>query len=369
MENPSPEQRIMSGTTWDEFCDTLKAAGQVIMRETSPANPLDRAEGFRYLARITRAVTEAFIEYADPLAPVLFRPIHETAKMGADNPDNYYQHATIGGAHRYRISGTRGTVRYLAFGTYKGNYSMGGSTGETGYLESGDMAIGPDGRFEITVSAEKAPGNWLPMTAETSSIIVRQSFGNRAKETIADLRIERIGGDGRPTTATAASIDAALTVSSKLVFGAATLFANWAEGFAKHTNELPLFDPATSLAAMGDPNITYYHSYWKLADDEALVIEVTPPSCQCWNFQLNNHWMESLDYRYYPVWVNQDLARQRPDGSVRIIVAHRDPGRDNWIDTVGHRQGTMLLRWVKAETKPQPATRVVKFADLGTLAL
>ena len=132
-------------------------------------------------------------------------------------------------------------------------------------------------------------------------------------------------------------------------------------------NELPLFDPAVSLAAMGDPNITYYHGYWILNDDEALVIDIMPPRCEAWNFQLNNHWMESLDYRYYPIWVNQATASYRPDGSVRIVVAHRNPGVPNWIDTVGHRQGTMLLRWVKAMTKPQPKTRVVAIDEVAGL--
>ncbi len=81
MSDEKQIERIMSGKTWRDFCDTLKKAGDVILREKSPADPLDRAEGFRYLSRIMRATVEAFVEYSDPLAPVLFRPIHETAKM------------------------------------------------------------------------------------------------------------------------------------------------------------------------------------------------------------------------------------------------------------------------------------------------
>ncbi|MBN1498095.1 MAG: DUF1214 domain-containing protein [Spirochaetes bacterium] len=352
--------RLMSGTTWSEFCDTLKMAGDIIMRKTSPTDPLDRAEGFRYLSRVMRVIVEAFVENADPRAPVLFRAAHETAKMGADNPDNYYQYASISGGYEYRLRGTRGTIAYLGFGTYKGNYGIGGGTGETGYLDARDMAISPDGTFEVILSSRKTPGNWLPMTAETSSLIIRQTFADRARELIADITIERIGGDGMPTPVTPEGIEQGLTMASKIVLGAVTMFANWAESFMKHTNRLPQFDPAVSLAAMGDPNICYYHSYWKLADDEALVIDVTPPECEAWNFQLDNHWMESLDYRYYPVWVNKHTAKYRADGSVRIVVAHRNPGVDNWIDTVGHRQGTMLFRWIRAAEHPQPETRVVK---------
>ncbi|HET8705237.1 MAG TPA: hypothetical protein VFM46_02950, partial [Pseudomonadales bacterium] len=124
----------------------------------------------------------------------------------------------------------------------------------------------------------------------------------------------------------------------------------------------------TSNAVGGDPNIIYYHSYWALAPDEALLIEVMPPECEHWNFQLNNYWMESLDYQHFRIHTNKHLAFYEADKSVRIIVAHRDPGLPNWINTVGHASGTMCFRWIKAKTHPQPQTRVVKFVELASIA-
>ena len=84
-----------------------------------------------------------------------------------------------------------------------------------------------------------------------------------------------------------------------------------------------MFDPDVSLAAGGDPNIVYYHSHWAVGEDEALLIEVMPPECEHWNFQLNNYWMESLDYRYHTIHTNKHLAHYEPDGSIRLVVAHR----------------------------------------------
>jgi hypothetical protein len=74
--------------------------------------------------------------------------------------------------------------------------------------------------------------------------------------------------------------------------------------------------------------------------------------------------MESLDYRYHTVSINRHSAAMRDDGSVRVIVAHRDPGLGNWIDTAGHNEGTMCWRWVRANQHPQPMTRVVKLEAL-----
>jgi hypothetical protein len=93
------------------------------------------------------------------------------------------------------------------------------------------------------------------------------------------------------------------------------------------------------------------------------VIDVTPPVCAYWNFQLGNIWAECLDKRRR-ISVNHVTAAYEDDGSVRIVVAHRDPGHPNWIDTTGHTHGIMGLRWVRAETHPAATTRVVSLAEL-----
>ena len=147
---------------------------------------------------------------------------------------------------------------------------------------------------------------------------MRQTFLDRETEEPAELHIERINcpeDEKRPAPLTPEQIDEGLKSASTLVAGAAMLFANWARGFQKHTNTLPMFDPDTSLAAGGDPNIVYYHSHWAVAEDEALVIEVAPPECEHWNFQLNNYWMESLDYRHHTIHTNKHLAHYEEDGS------------------------------------------------------
>jgi hypothetical protein len=369
MENGELDEstrRILDGSAWSDFCDALKAAGAVVLDPDAPKSALDRAEGYRYLSRLTRAALETFIEDADPQAPELLRTCHETIKMGADNPDNFYQNAPINGKYEYRITGTRGTVHYLGFGTQEGNYGATGSLATGGYLDDSQMRFEPDGRFEILVSAEKKPGNWLPMTAKSRTLVVRQTFLDRKTEKRAELSIERIGGRHAPRPVTPQAIDRGLGGSAKFVAGCARLFHQWATGFMQRPNELPMFDTKVADAAGGVPHIVYYHGYWKLAADEALDIEVTPPDCDYWNFQLNNHWMESLDYRYFPVSVNKHGARLERDGSVRIIVAHQDPGnaKGNWIDTCGHDRGTMCLRWVRAPSHPQPRTRVVKASAL-----
>lgn len=355
------ERMVSNGQAWDEFCDMLRNAGQALSRPGTPEDAFTRAEGLRYLTRITRAALQTFVEHADPAAPVLQSVVHETAKMGADNPDNFYQNAAISGAHTYRIWGRRGTVQWLEFATQQGHYGAGRGMPPTGHLDARDMAIDADGSFEIWLSVEPREGNWLPMTKDSGTLIVRQSQLDPSTEVLAEVHIERVGGDGRPTPLTPETMVNGLRQVGMLVNGASMLFCEWAEGFTAHTNQLPRFDQALSDSMGGVPHIAYYHSYWKLGPDECLVIEATPPPCDHWNFQLNNHWMESLDYRYDQIHLNSATATIEADGSIRLVVAHEDPGHPNWIRTVGHERGTMCFRWVRPEVDdpPEPRCRVM----------
>ena len=361
------DKRVTSGQSWNEFCDSLKAAGAALNFPGAPRDPFSQAEGYRYLSRLTRAGLTAFVEHADPNAPVLHRVVDETTKLGADNPDNFYLTAALDGNYEYKITARRNDIAYLSFGTQSGNYGQGGGLPPTGYIESDEIDMDPDGGFELVLSSTPQISNWLPMTPETGTLVVRQTFGDRTTETPADLSIERINcpdDERRPSHLTARTLDEGLKKAGALVMGAPLLFAKWARDFSKHSNELPMFDPDVSLAAGGDPNITYYHSHWALAPDEALLIEAKPPECEHWNFQLNNYWMESLDYRHFTIHTNKHLAHYEADGSVCLIVAHEDPGLPNWLDTAGHTSGTMCFRWVRAAEHPQPGCRVVKLASL-----
>jgi len=357
------DERVKTGKAWEEFCDNLKLAGASLMYPGAPRDAFNQAEGLRYLTRLTRGGLEAFVEYSDPAFPVLRRMAHETVKLGADNPDNYYFNAQISGKYDYRLTGKRNTVHYLGFFTQNGNYGTTGGMAPCGSLEHSGLNLEPDGSFEIIVSKTPRGKNWLKIEDDTSMVMVRQTFLNRFTETAAEVTIENLDGRIAPDPVTPAMIDEGLKTASMFVAGASLMFAKWAKGYQKHTNRLPLFDPEVSNAAGGDVRIIYYHSHWRLAPDESLVIEVKPPDCDSWNFQLNNYWMESLDYRYFTICINKASAQYEPDGSVRVIVAHKDPALPNWINTCGHAEGTMLWRWYRladGAEQVEPACRIVK---------
>src|SRR5581483_2670023 len=78
-----------------------------------------------------------------------------------------------------------------------------------------------------------------------------------------------------------------------------------------------------------------------------------------WGVQLWNRYMQSLDYRHHRVSLNREQVALEPDGSFRVVVAQRDPGVPNWIETAGHREGLVFCRWLQADTLPEQATATV----------
>lgn len=361
---------VISGQVWSDFCDALKRAGQQVLRPEAPLSELDRAEGWRYLTRLLRIGLEMHLECADPDFPAFFMPSHETGKIGADNPDNLYLMARINGANEYVLRGTRGSVSYLSVGSQKGGYESDGKMEQTGFIDGNDLQLDDEGRFEIVVSAEKPADatHWLRIEPASNAVLVRQTFLDRKTERPAALTIERRNSDAQPAPINAQRIQRALHNTAGFVEGTATLFANWAQSYLAHPNQLPLADQALCQRVGGDPNILYYHSYWQLKDDEALVIRLPRiPACRFWNLQINNWWMESLDYRYHRIHHNAHSAQVAADGSVTLILAHRDPGAANWLETAGHDRGTLCLRWVGASETVDPELRVVPHSQLKDL--
>lgn len=350
------------GPVWRDFCARLAEAGEVLMRDAAPATAIDQAEGLRYLSRLTRTALNMLVDSADPDFPRLFRLTDDRIKIGADNPDNLYEQCVVSPTREYRITGRRNSVPYFSIGSKANRYAIDGTMASTGEIEFKDMEFGPGGTFEIIVSKDPKPGNWLPMADDTSLLIVRQTFDDKAAQVAAEVKIERIGpGPAVPGVLMPEAIEKQLTGAAQWVRGTANTFADWSEWFKGQTNRIYDGDQSVFYRAGGDPNIWYGHIYYDLQPGEALVIRAKPPECRMWNFQIDNWWMESLDHVNNPhVWVNGSMARYEADGSVIVVCAEADPGFGNWIDLAGHLSGTGLWRWIGASEFPVPQVEVVR---------
>ena len=57
-------------------------------------------------------------------------------------------------------------------------------------------------------------------------------------------------------------------------------------------------------------------------------------------------------------------ARIDADGRFRAVVAPRDPGVPNWLDTAGILHGAIQGRWNRASSAPQPTLTRVALEDV-----
>ena len=287
-------------------------------------------------------------------------------KYGGDDPDKYLQKCAVSGARDYLIRGRRGTVQSVSFLTQGSSFGDGGTMLPTGFLDTDSLLVEADGSFEITVSAKKCAGNWLPMEPGSQALLIRQTFGDRSKEVIAELEIECLSDRATPAPLDPEKFVRGLEAATGFLDGTVNLFCDWAERYQAHPNALPQEDPETCRAVGGDPAIAYFNSYWALEEDEALVVELSHvPECRAWSIQVCNYWMESLDYRYHTIHINKHTAQYETDGGVRLIISHTDPKLPNWVETAGHNMGTMCWRWIGASEHPPVKATVMKLADLS----
>jgi len=59
-----------------------------------------------------------------------------------------------------------------------------------------------------------------------------------------------------------------------------------------------------------------------------------------------------------------DQQIETEDGRYRIVVSHRKPPGVNWLDTAGHREGLLAIRYQLARDSQKPTLTLVKFSQL-----
>ena len=338
---------------WHRFCDQLKAAGDVAFRSSAPRGAVDRAAGVRLLSRNIALALAFELENRDPQHPELLHYFDPLRKQGGDNTDALYVGAPINGTDTYRVSGRRGTARYFGVTVVeRGTTPWGG--GVAGMLFGDQIRTEPDGSFELYLSPEKQPGNWIRTTPETFRVTFRQFFADWENEQPMEARIDRLTGDGAPPSLTPERVIEGLGRASHWVNWSLTYWADMIEKWKSQPNRFlsyrQLDDNRIDATPGGEPLI----AYWMLPPDEVLVIRVRPPRAQYWSVEFGNYWWETMDYRYRLASTNCHHAVLEDDGELIVVVSHDDPGLPNWLDPSGHAEGYVTYRWMLADHHPVP---------------
>ncbi|MEO3760260.1 DUF1214 domain-containing protein [Mycobacterium sp. B14F4] len=357
-------------SAWGLFCDRLKAAGEHVFKEHNPASGVHRVDGFRFLTQNLGQAFDLALETRDTRYPLIHTFCHPTRKLGGDSADFLYQQAWIDGASTYRITGSRGTARFLNI-TVQGPRRSGpavlhepfGDVPEAN-LTGAELQTTADGSFEIFVGGPQRDPNWLPTTPASRKLFIRQGF-DRWDERPARMSIERVDMESPKPLPSPAETVAAIEWAGDFLTG---MMADWPEypfthgGVdAEHPNRFPEIASTDADVKRGRAAV---NMHWRLAPDEALIIEFDAHE-GLWMLTNMGAFFTSMDYLYRPVSYTPSRTTVDSDGRVRIVLCHDDPGYHNWLDTQGFERGNVTYRHM-LEGEPVPlSTRLVKRADLA----
>jgi hypothetical protein len=372
------------------------------------ATPRVLAEGYRYLTGfVHHAIERSFHE--DPDFPAFRNALSMFNKSTIENSDAIYFYSPIDGSKNYRITGCvedsrhwQGQPRaghgpaapqYVIFETSTG--PMAGDTGNlselvpgyrTGFgtLDSSDLIVEKDGNFELLLGPEKPAGfegNFIctkkgPSRSKPEAgdryadyISGRQLFYDWENEEPIALTIECLDTAGsHPAALEPERVAANLRRMGGIIRGQMRF---WLEFYdvvlncnGTHEDDgRPYFMPvnayntpnaASSDTGGGMSTNVYAGGIYDLEEDEAFFIEATYTGDPVYtSVHLANMWGESPDYANHQSSLNLHQMHIGEDGVQRWVVAHRDPGVLNWIDTTGLPRGYLSHRWAYSEIPPK----------------
>jgi hypothetical protein len=281
---------------------------------------------------------------------------------------------------------------------------------QTGRLDSSLVEVDDDGSFEILLAPERPAGhtgNFIstlkvvgkphPTDPElgperyANYISGRQLFNDWQREEAIHLEIEAVDEMDEQDAAATASLAygperaaAELRRCGELVRGQMHFWnAFWTilmgtyghreggiPGVEFPRNAFNTINAASGATGGGMSTNLYAGGVFELGPDEALIVENRIPTTpQYVGFQLGNLWGESIEYGHSLGSLNGAQSEVDPDGVIRLVVAHGDPGVPNWLDTTGHSEGFLTPRWAYSETPPTAdwpsiSARKVPFADI-----
>jgi hypothetical protein len=352
---------LESGAAWTHLLGKLQKVSETVLCDDTPGNPADVAAGFQHLLVLLWIGIDDALRRSSG-STLAIRPSNTDAvfKWGMDCPDCLYTGCGLRGGDTYRVWGNRGTARYVGLQT------MGGMASTANVLLD-EIDLAPNGDFEIMLSATEHPGNWMPIAEDATQFVVRHFFYDWDTEVASTMSVEKVSGSQLPVAEPADSVDPRAAAARQIValgdFVEANLdfFLQFARPERPNTFNPPYDGTAMGAAAENRPVIGSF----RLAPDEALVLEVEPPRGLYWSYSLGNPWWETIDYAHHQSSLNGHQAVIDPDGMLRAVIAHHDPGVANWLDTAGHSEGPVILRCVRTENAPVPQTRVVKFDEVA----
>jgi hypothetical protein len=351
----------------DAFAEAVREAEKLIANPPFEVSEQDLAEGYDYLAGSIRSSLQMAFDY-DLEHPVLINPTHQYARQGLDNPDAIYFNAYLDAGASYVVSGVRGTTADLSFQIMDGTYSAEGAPNTVAAFDDRELDVAVDGSFEWRFGPELGLG-------KGATLIIREVYDDWNTEERGRIRIQRLDTAGRPRPAlTPERVAKRYAVAAKMLVGRINTWFAFPEWFTYKEPVNTLTVPKSTPGGLASQFSSIGH--YDLTPDQAMI--VTVPVCDAAPYQaiqIGSRWYVSTDYEHHQTSLTRAQSQADPDpshkgGVLRYVISERDPGVANWLETCGHPQGVMMLRWQRVSrpltAEDGPSVEVVPFDTVAS---
>jgi hypothetical protein len=362
----------VTGDVTGVFAEAVREAEKLIANPPFEVSEQDLAEGYDYLAGSIRSSLQMAFDY-DLEHPVLINPTHQYARQGLDNPDAIYFNAYLAPGASYLVSGVRGSTADLSFQIMDGTYSAEGAPNTVAAFDDRELALhgghcAADGSFEWRFGPELGLG-------KGATLIIREVYDDWNTEERGRIRIQRLDTAGTPRPAlTPDRVAKRYAVAAKMLTGRINTWFAFPEWFTYKEPVNTLTVPKSTPGGLASQFSSIGH--YDLSPGQAMI--VTVPVCEAAPYQaiqIGSRWYISTDYEHHQTSLTRAQSQADPDpsssgGVLRYVISERNPGVANWLETCGHPQGVMMLRWQRVSrpltAQDGPSVEVVPFDEVAS---
>ena len=311
--------------------DAIAEAERLVREAPHIQSEADLLEGLQYLAGGIAACTHLAFDY-DRDHPFLQSGTGPFTKMGLDNPDTLYFGTRVQAGRDYVVTGTRGTTTDLSFQLLGGEYTDDNVPDSETAFDDRQLDIGANGDYE-----------WRFTPKTNAQLVIREVYNDWSAQRgkVAIARVDTAGTAPPPLTNDL--IEKRFAVAGKQLVQRIKTWLQFPQWFYMNIPVNTMVAPRLTPGGLA----TQYSSagHFELTPDQALVITLPATDAPYLGFQLGSLWYVSLDYINHQSSLNGTQAQVDADGKIRIVVADRNPGVTNWVETLGHRKGFLQFRW------------------------
>lgn len=336
----------------------LTENADVVGREVAGLGQLEQERALFFLLSAYDLATEMWYQKGDPTAPALTNWEMPYRKYGGDNPTTIYLSAPVSPDLRYRLRGPIGDAVYAGVQVYTkgpGYNAPSANISDTALLGSGrevDLLIGG------TDPGDGTP--WLPLVADDYLVMLRL-YHRTVPVAPPPLSITCLNAPAGAGVTGSVRADAAEAFFREAVLSTMSVTEALRDA---GVNSYPppgaeVKTPRYTGALFPTRDNVYDGFYLSLGPGQALRLRGKAPTARFWSFVFYDRWFNTLDIPAHRCFLTGSDIELDAEGRYEVVLAPRDPGHPNWIDTGGLTGGIFAIRYLLPQQREVPVAEVI----------